>query len=325
MRRVTTARGEAERRMRILPQRVSVADVMRELKQPAPPAAGPLGVQTVDNGDVPASAAGSGAPAAASSSPASSAAASGAATSGASAAPAVQWPPAVHFAVGGAALGPVAWDSATSPHLVAIGQSGAGVTETLRTIAMQLSLLVREAGADVAAEEPAAVVLITDTRRGLIGCPGYLNREDFSTHLRTWVERLRQRIPGDVTPQQLAERSWWQGPEVFVIVDDSDNDPGLDVLAPVLPYAADIGLHVVLGRRSGLFTRNSYQPLMQTIRDQTAWVVLSAPREDGPIAGQRLERRDPGRAVFVQGEASMVQVALWEDNPVATTSGEMSR
>ena len=34
---------------------------------------------------------------------------------------------------------------------------------------------------------------------------------------------MRKRLPGpDVTQEQLRNRSWWKGPELFVIVDDYD-------------------------------------------------------------------------------------------------------
>lgn len=205
------------------------------------------------------------------------------------------------FAIGGPTLGPVDWDFRTFPHLVAVGQSGSGVTTALRSVVSSL-----RARSDVECE-----FLITDARRGLLGQEGYAVPEEFRAKLGSWISELEQRIPGpDVTPQQLRERSWWSGPELFVVVDDADADPGLDALQSVLPYAADIGLHVVMGRRSGAFARASYQPLLQAMRDQSAWLVFSAPREDGPIAGQKLMRRDPGRAMFVQADPWLVQVAI---------------
>ncbi len=34
---------------------------------------------------------------------------------------------------------------------------------------------------------------------------------------------MQHRLPGpDVTPQQLRDRSWWTGPELYVLVDDYD-------------------------------------------------------------------------------------------------------
>ncbi|KAB3522882.1 cell division protein FtsK [Corynebacterium sp. zg254] len=202
------------------------------------------------------------------------------------------------FAIGGPRLEPVAWNWMEFPHFVAVGQSRAGATTTLRSVVNSIR-----------ARDPEAAVIATDARRGLLGIDGYMVAQDFRQCVEDWMNILRERIPGpDVSSEQLAARSWWSGPEVFVVVDDSDTDPGLDVLLPVLPYAADIGLHLVLARRSGPFQRSSFQPLMQAIRDQTAWLLLSAPREDGPIAGQRLEKRPPGRAMYVHSEPWVVHV-----------------
>ena len=212
------------------------------------------------------------------------------------------------FALGGPRLDPVRWDYRQFPHLVVVGQAGSGVTTALRTAVHCLP-------------EKGAEVLITDTRRGLLGMPGYAVPEHFRSHLEEWAEGLRKRIPsGDVSPAQLRDRSWWDGPELFVIVDDADSDPGLDELLDLLPFAADIGLHLVLGRRSGQFQRASFQPVMETIRDQTAWVVLSAPRDDGPIAGVRTTKKAPGRATFVHSETWEVQIAHVEDRSNTNTA-----
>ncbi|RAV34418.1 FtsK/SpoIIIE domain-containing protein [Corynebacterium heidelbergense] len=218
--------------------------------------------------------------------------------------------PPVPFALGGPRLEVVAWDSGTYPHLFVVGQSGAGATTALRTLCTQLHTVAELRGP--AAARPIEI-LATDTRRGLMGCPGYLPREEFKQQLGAWAARLRERIPQKVTSEQLRERSWWTGPELYVVVDDSDSDPGLDVLLDVVPFAADVGLHLVLARRSGLFSRSTFQPLMQAVRDQSAWVVLSAPREDGPIAGQKLQRREPGRGVYVHSEPWAIHVARHED------------
>lgn len=201
------------------------------------------------------------------------------------------------FAQGGPRLDPVRWNHRQFPHLVVVGQAGSGTTTALRTIIQCLRAENIE-------------ILVTDTRRGLLGTPEYSVPEHFRSRLAEWVEILRARIPsGDISPAQLRDRSWWDGPELFVVVDDADSDPGLDALLELLPFAADIGLHLVQGRRSGQFQRASFEPVMQTIRDQTAWVVLSAPRDDGPIAGVRTMKRPPGRAMFVHSETWEIHIA----------------
>ena len=57
------------------------------------------------------------------------------------------------------------------------------------------------------------------------------------------------------TADQLRNRSWWTGPELFVIIDDYDLVAGAtNPIAQLIDYLAqgrDVGLHVVLTRRSG--------------------------------------------------------------------------
>ncbi|GAB3967559.1 hypothetical protein GCM10027615_17260 [Plantactinospora veratri] len=84
---------------------------------------------------------------------------------------------------------------------------------------------------------------------------------------------MQRRLPGpDVTPQQLRDRSWWTGPELFVLVDDYDlvatgpNNPLLP-LVEYLPQARDVGLHLVLTRRSGGASRSLYEPIIQRLRE----------------------------------------------------------
>lgn len=63
------------------------------------------------------------------------------------------------------------------------------------------------------------------------------------------------RLPGpDVTADQLRTRSWWRGPELFVLIDDYDlvaASADTNPLAPLLDYLSqsrDVGLHVVVTR-----------------------------------------------------------------------------
>ncbi|MGO1417496.1 MAG: FtsK/SpoIIIE domain-containing protein [Candidatus Corynebacterium faecigallinarum] len=219
---------------------------------------------------------------------------------------------AVALGIGGPRLSTVWWNSAALPHLTVVGQSRAGATTALRTV---IGAVGRTGNA----------LLVSDARRGLLGEAGYVSPAGFADRIREWVTVLTGRIPGDgVTPEMLRNRSWWSGPELYVVVDDLDHSVELaaavDLLVPLLPHAADIGLHLVLARRSAGMARNAFSPLMQGTRDQSAWLVLSAPREDGPVAGQVLCPREPGRGLLVQGSAVELQVAV---APVAGAAAEV--
>ena len=84
---------------------------------------------------------------------------------------------------------------------------------------------------------------------------------------------MDKRRPGpDVTPEQLRARSWWTGPECFVLVDDYDlvaTGPA-NPLLPLLDYLAqarDVGLHLVLTRRAGGAGRALFEPILQRLRE----------------------------------------------------------
>ena len=103
---------------------------------------------------------------------------------------------------------------------------------------------------------------------------------------------LEGRIPGpDVTPEQLRNRSWWTGAEVFVVVDDYDlvataQGSPVQVLAPLLAQARDVGLHVIVARRSGGASRSLYEPIIQGMRDLAMpGLLLSGSPDEGPLIG----------------------------------------
>src|SRR5690606_2231959 len=68
---------------------------------------------------------------------------------------------------------------------------------------------------------------------------------------------VARRMPGeDITPEQLRNRSWWEGPDVYVLVDDYDmvatsKEHPMMPLFPFLAQAVEIGLHVIVTRRRG--------------------------------------------------------------------------
>ena len=93
-------------------------------------------------------------------------------------------------------------------------------------------------------------------------------------------------------PEQLRNRSWWTGAEVFVVVDDYDlvatqQSSPVALLQPLLAQARDVGLHVVVARRSGGASRALYEPVIQSMRDlaMPGPAALRQPRR-GPAARQ---------------------------------------
>jgi S-DNA-T family DNA segregation ATPase FtsK/SpoIIIE len=104
----------------------------------------------------------------------------------------------------------------------------------------------------------------------------------------------------------LRDRSWWSGPEIFVLVDDYDmvasptGNP-LAGLAEFLPQAKDVGLHLVVCRRSGGAARALFEPVIQRIRELgSPGIVGSGNRDEGALLGTtRPAPMPPGRGIIV--------------------------
>ncbi|MGV9216227.1 type VII secretion protein EccCa [Micromonospora sp. RB23] len=202
-------------------------------------------------------------------------------------------------------LRPVQLDFAAEPHFVVFGDAECGKSSFLRALAASIT-------ARFTPEE--ARVILVDYRRSLLGAietPHLIGYGTAAAHTADLVESaagyLQRRAPGpEVTPQQLRDRSWWSGPELFVLVDDYDlvaTGPAnpLRALEEHLPHARDVGLHLVLARRSGGAGRAQYEPIVQRLRElSTAGLVMAGSPEEGALVGPvRPGPLPPGRGRLV--------------------------
>ncbi|MER7274621.1 type VII secretion protein EccCa [Dactylosporangium sp. NPDC000244] len=214
-------------------------------------------------------------------------------------------------------LSPMRLDFAADPHFFLLADTESGKTSFLRAVARRIEERYRPT--------EARIVLI-DHRRGLLGevgeeyLLGYGTNDEHSGGLLAEVAGgLRQRLPGpDVTPEQLRERSWWRGPEIFVLVDDYDlvathKDHPLMSLLPLLAQGGDIGLHVVLARRTGGAGRGLLEPFLGRVREVgSPGLMMSGDRDEGPLlGGLRAQVLPPGRGWLVdrRGQKGLVQIA----------------
>jgi DNA segregation ATPase FtsK/SpoIIIE, S-DNA-T family len=202
-------------------------------------------------------------------------------------------------------LRPVEVDFGSDPHLLLFGDAECGKSSFLRALATSISRRF--------APEEARLILV-DYRRSLLGAIDSDHLIGYGTTAATTGQLIesvdgymRRRLPGpDVTPQQLRDRSWWTGPELFVLVDDYD----LVAAAPVNPLlplvehlsqARDLGLHLVLTRRSGGASRALYEPVIQRLRELASpGLVMSGDHEEGALVGSvRPAPLPPGRGRLV--------------------------
>src|SRR5207244_1532948 len=191
-----------------------------------------------------------------------------------------------------------------------------------------LRLLIRQIVARHTSDQVRFIVV--DYRRGLLGAVpeeylvGYAPAPSAAESLiRDTVEAMRTRLPGpQITAQQLAERAWWTGAELYLLVDDHHLVVGptgnpLAQLADILPHGRDVGLHVVVARASGGAGRAMFEPVLQRLRDLgTPGLLFSGGREEGALWADVVPQRLPaGRAVLASrrsGARLRVQTALAE-------------
>ena len=219
-------------------------------------------------------------------------------------------------------LRPVYLDFAADPHFVAFGDVESGKSSLLRAVARGI----------VSAYTPTeAAVVVADYRRGLLGVVppphllGYAGSEGALTPLvEECAQAMRNRLPGpSVTPEELRNRSWWRGPELFVLVDDYElvATVGRNPLAPLLeflPQARDIGLHLVIVRGSGGAGRALFEPVLQRLRELgSPGLIMSGAKDEGALLGDvKPSPQPPGRGTLVSRRSGtgLVQVAWVKDS-----------
>ncbi len=221
-------------------------------------------------------------------------------------------------------LGPAEIDVfGADPHLQVYGDGETGKSNLLK-------LLIRNLVASRTSEEVGIVVV--DYRRSLLDVVpeeyllAYVTGQDQAVQMAGEISAaIAQRVPGpDVTSEQLRNRTWWAGLEVFVIIDDYDlvstsqGNP-LMPLVDLLPQGRDLGFHLVLSRRTGGMSRAVFEPMVQRLIDLSApGFMFSGDRMEGRLIGGHPSQRLPrGRAMFVtrDGSTSLVQTALVDDEP----------
>ena len=219
-------------------------------------------------------------------------------------------------------LAPVVVDFDAQPHLVAFADSECGKTGLLRNIA---------AGVMENATPSEVKLILVDFRRSMLGViddaylGGYATAPQSCADLMTALAgALKDRLPpNDITQQQLKERSWWSGPELFVMIDDYDligggslNHP-LGPLVEYLPQARDIGLRVIITRRSGGAGRAMMDPIIGRLRDLSCnGLVMSGSKEEGGLfGGHKATAMPPGRGMLVSRtmKSGVIQLSRMPD------------
>ncbi|TCP53242.1 S-DNA-T family DNA segregation ATPase FtsK/SpoIIIE [Tamaricihabitans halophyticus] len=215
------------------------------------------------------------------------------------------------------ALAPVYLDFDAEPHLVAFADGEAGKTNLLRNVAR--GIMERYTTKE-------ALVLLVDYRRtmlGVINTDHLLAYAVSGNQLKDMINDVRgsmeRRLPGpDVTQEQLKNRSWWSGPELFVLVDDYDlvatqaGNP-LQPIAEFLPQAKDVGLHLIVTRRTGGASRSTFDPVIGKLKEiSSPGLVMSGSKDEGQLWGNvKPSAQPPGRGTLItrKGGQQLIHVS----------------
>lgn len=227
----------------------------------------------------------------------------------------------IPFAIDELELKPVMFDPKAEPHMVLYGAPECGKSTVVRTLLQGIATRYTP---------DEARILLLDYRRSHLGLLpedhliGYCASAQAAQELcKAAAEAVRVRLPGpDVSQEQLRNRTWWQGMEVFVVVDDyelvatSSGNP-LQPFFDLVSQARDIGLHIILSRGMGGAGRAGYSDqIIARMRDQQSpGLIMSGDKEEGSLlGGVRPSPLPPGRGTWITRAGNvLVQTAHTPD------------
>ncbi|CNW39066.1 type VII secretion system ESX-5 FtsK/SpoIIIE family ATPase EccC5 [Mycobacterium tuberculosis] len=228
-------------------------------------------------------------------------------------------------------LAPVYLNFAENSHLMVTGRRECGRTTTLATIMSEIGRLYAPGASTApppAPGRPSAQVWLVDPRRQLLTALGSDYVERFAYNLDGVVAMMgelaaalagREPPPG-LSAEELLSRSWWSGPEIFLIVDDIQQlPPGFDSplhkAVPFVNRAADVGLHVIVTRTFGGWSSAGSDPMLRALHQANApLLVMDADPDEGFIRGKMKGGPLPrGRGLLMAEDTGVfVQVAATE-------------
>lgn len=213
----------------------------------------------------------------------------------------------------------------TAPHLLIFGAAKSGKTRTAHAIARAIC----------ARNSPQQVrFMLADYRSGLLDAvpdshlldAGAINRNSTTLDeaIKALATNLQKRLPpADLTTAQLRSRSWWSGFDVVLLVDDwhmivaaAGGMPPMAPLAPLLPAATDIGLHIIVTCQMSHAYKSTMDKFVGAAYGAgSPTLFLSGDKQDFPSRDIQVKRRPPGQAFLVAPEGKEVIQAAYIDPP----------
>jgi S-DNA-T family DNA segregation ATPase FtsK/SpoIIIE len=214
------------------------------------------------------------------------------------------------------------------PHFLAFGDAESGKTNLLRTYL---------AGLAATSTPERVAIAVVDYRRTLLDVVPPDHLLAYAGALPAVMEivaRLHEvlssRLPGpNLDAASLRSRSWWSGPELFVVVDDYDLvvTPSASPLLPLLDFLAqgrDLGFHMVVARRAAGSARAIFEPVLQRLRELgTPGILLAGDRQEGALLGSYAPAPQPqGRGLLVRRRQSAVLMQIAWTPPAEASPGD---
>ncbi|GGU60037.1 type VII secretion protein EccC [Streptomyces daghestanicus] len=217
-------------------------------------------------------------------------------------------------------LQPVWHDFSATAHLLAFGDGETGKTNLLRLMARAITARFRPEEARILLGDPDRNLLDVVPEEYRVGYA--VDNQGLRELAGNTVVSMSKRLPGsDVTPEQLARRDWWQGPRLFMLIDDYDMfastsvDSPIAPLVPLLAQGANIGMHLVVARSTSGAMRAMMDPALRRLWELgNPALVFSYPKEEGKFIGEVKPRTlVPGRAQLVTRRGiRLIQTGLVE-------------
>jgi S-DNA-T family DNA segregation ATPase FtsK/SpoIIIE len=211
----------------------------------------------------------------------------------------------------------------TEPHFLLLGDSESGKTNFMRGWMHQLRERYTPEQLQFCIVDYRRTLLDVSTGDHILKYAATNNvaKEVIEGVRQTLTERLP---PVEITRDELINRSWWQGPEIALFVDDYDlvvtptGNP-VSPLVELLAQGRDVGFHLILARRVGGVARSAFEPVMQRVKELgSPTLVMSGDPQEGPVAGtQRAQLQPPGRGFLVRRGQRTALVQTVKVDPLA--------
>ncbi|GAA3969298.1 type VII secretion protein EccC [Actinomadura viridis] len=220
-------------------------------------------------------------------------------------------------------LSPVLLNFEQDPHFIVVGDNECGKSNLMQLLAQSIK----------ARNTPnEARLIMVDYHRAMLDVAegdhviGYAAAPAAATGLLKDINgALVARLPpADLTPEQLRNRSWWTGSDLYLLIDDYDlvatpSGNPIAQIAELLPQARDIGLHVIVSRAMGGAGRAMFDPVIQRLKDMASpALIMSGSKEEGALFGDvRAQPLPPGRGTFVDRRTGkrLIQTAFIGEQP----------